>query len=84
MYQLKSRWDLKAKPHRGVLQAWWLKRLPASPCPNRAYIGQVEDGEWRLYIWDDRRGTFDFHAASTDVKALKAIGRIEAGRKVNE
>lgn len=66
----------------------WKLRANIEWLSNRALIrGPTRAGYYSLYIWvdktDDGIGDWVFHMKSTDLKVVKAIGRIEAARRLN-
>lgn len=76
MRELARRWKRK------MSGTWdWVLRSPG-PCDNRAFIrGPNLDGDYTLYVWDG--WDWQKHARATNLKALKAIGRLEAARRLN-
>ena len=85
MSELKDKWEYDRR--KDVRGRWWLvKTDPKASTPNRAYISpQTEDGLYELHVWERVDGDgarFIFHAASDDLKALKAVGRIAASQRL--
>jgi hypothetical protein len=84
MVELNKRWSRETRSD--VKGEWWLVAPYHGRAPNRAYISWPDhQGTCALYIWYDehRADPWVLHAESQDLKALKAIGRIEAARVLN-
>lgn len=81
MAELSKRWArVKSTDNRGE---WWLS-APGHCASNRAYIGwPMSNGQRMLMLWIDAETGWDVHMTSDDLKTLKAIGRIEAARRLH-
>jgi len=84
MRTLQSRWHRDLRPR--VRGQWWLiTREKKDDAPNRAYI-EAEAGQWVLYVWDKHpdgiRLDWIRHAEGTDLRALKAVGRLAASQRL--
>lgn len=82
MRTLQSRWQQDLRP--AAKGQWWLVAREKGVDPNRAYIEAVA-GQWVLYVWDKHPdGGLDWvkHAEGTDLRALKAIGRLAASQRL--
>lgn len=86
MAELKKRWEYEdqGRLSRGE---WWLCTTKGLPDRNRAFISKAEpDGTRILFIWNAgaiSETPWVEHMRSKDLKTLKAIGRIEAARRLN-
>ena len=82
---LKKRWARDTRD--GVRGEWWLTADNNRSAPNRAFITFPDSNGVRvLNIWCAGSGggaNFFEHAKGTDLRALKAIGRMEAGRNLH-
>lgn len=82
---LKTRWVRDTRD--GVRGEWWLTADDRRDAPNRAFITFPDsNGDLRLNVWckgPDGNKNFVEHAKGTDLRALKAIGRIEAVRNLH-
>ena len=84
MAELKKRWEHE-KPRRMSRGEWWLCTVERIPARNRAFISKAAlDGTRSLFIWGESDG-MDWveYMTSDDLKTLKAIGRIEAARRLH-
>lgn len=66
----------------------WKLRAKIEWLHNRALIrGPTRAGYYSLYIWVDETtfgiGDWELHMKSKDLSTVKAIGRIEAARRLN-
>jgi hypothetical protein len=63
---------------------WWLS-APGHSYPNRAYITWPATDETRvLMLWSDAKHDWVAYMRSDDLKALKAIGRIQAALNLTQ
>lgn len=82
MVTLNKRWYREGYVDRGE---WWLVAPKHKRAPNRAFITWPKNnGRRKLYVWDDTKAGGDWveHTAASNLRALKAIGRIEAARRL--
>lgn len=75
--ELAKRWVFSKQ--LGSKNLWLLRGKPGPK--NRAYITEPAPcGTRALYVWYDR--SWNFHCESKNLRALKAIGRMEAARRL--
>lgn len=79
MAELNKRWERNGDG--------WILRAPGIALRNRALIDAPTDaGYYRLRVWGNDRigapGDWITHMKSKDLRTLKAIGRIEATRRL--
>ena len=81
MATLSKHW--KFGKNLGVKNLWLLTRTGDAP-PNVAYIPEPAPcGTRELYVWNGQTPEWEFHCESKNLRALKAIGRMEAARRLN-
>lgn len=84
MIELKKQWA--REPGRTARGEWWLIAPGHRSAPNRAYIGwPADDGTRTLYVWDYgiSADPWEPFLTSTNLRTLKAIGRLEAVRRLH-
>ena len=83
MAELAKRWV-----HDTHKTVWFLKASGCAAENRAAIVGPAKDGAYKLELWNNRPvkgwvAGWEAYMKSTDLKTLKAIGRMEAARRLH-